>query len=292
MQPFEYVAPRTLEEVLDLLADAPEDTLLLAGGTSAVLMMKQDLLAPARVVALGRVEELKGLEARPDGSLRLRAGLTLAELGQAPAVASAYPVVARTARLIGNVRVRSVATLGGHLAHGDPAQDLPPVLMALGARVKAVSRRGTRWIPLEELYRDYMTTALEPDEVLTEVELPPPPPGLKAAYVKFTPRSRDDYATVGVACALVVEDGICRRAAIALGGVGPTPLRIRAAEAVLEGQVPTPERIAEAARLAEEGVEPWDDLRGSAAYKRAMSRVWTARVLTELVWEAGVGTAA
>jgi len=156
------------------------------------------------------------------------------------------------------------------------------VLMALGATVTCASRGGTRRLPLDEFYVGFMETAIGPDEVLTEVELPPPPSGLRATYVKFTPRSQDDYGTVNVACALVLEDGVCRSAALVLGGVGATPLRIRSAEGCLSGHPLTDGRIAEASRLAAEEIDPWDDLRGSAAYKRAMARVWTARALTAL----------
>lgn len=282
MQPFDYLAPDRLEDVLELVAPPDHDVTLLGGGTAAVLLMKQDLIAPGTVVDLAHVAELGGITPQPDGGLRVGATCRLVELEESPIVGSTYPAVARAAHGIGNVRVRAVATVGGNLVHADPAQDLAPVLMTLDARVVLASRQGTRRLAVDAFYVDVMETVLRRDEVLTAVELPPPPAGRRAAYLKFTPRSREDYGTVNVACALVIEEAACRSAVLVLGGVGPTPIRIRAAEAVLAGYPMTDARIAEAARLAAEGIEPWDDLRGSAAYKRAMARVWTARVLTRL----------
>jgi carbon-monoxide dehydrogenase medium subunit len=282
MHPFEYVAPERLDDALERLARADGETMLLGGGTASVLLMKQDLIAPDVVVDLGRIPELGGIDARPDGGLRLGATCRLAELEDSAAVRSTYPIIASTAHRVGNVRVRNVATLGGNLVHADPAQDLPPVLMALGVTVTLASRRGTRQLPLDAFYLGFMETAIQRDEVLTEAKAPPPPAGFRATYIKFTPRSQDDYGTVNVACALVLEDGVCRSAALVLGGVGATPLRIRSAEACLSGYPLTGARIAEASRLAAEGIAPWDDLRGSATYKRAMARVWTSRALTAL----------
>jgi aerobic carbon-monoxide dehydrogenase medium subunit len=282
MHPFEYVAPTRLDDALDRLSRAGGETILLGGGTATVLLMKQDLIAPDVVIDLGRIAELEGIDLRPDGGLRLGATCRLADLEDSAPVGAAYPVVARTARRVGNVRVRNVATLGGNLVHADPAQDLPPVLMALGATVTLASRRGARRLPLDAFYVGFMETAIARDELLTEVELPPPPEGLRATYIKFTPRSQDDYGTVNIACALVLEGGICRSAALVVGGAGATPLRIRSAEACLNGHPLSDARIAEASTFAAEEIDPWDDLRGSATYKRAMARVWTARALTAL----------
>lgn len=282
MHPFEYVAPERLEHALERLAGAGDETILLGGGTATVLLMKQDLIAPAVVIDLGRIQELRGIDARRDRGLRLGATCRLEELEDSPALRTAYPVLARTAHGVGNVRVRHVATLGGNLVHADPAGDLPPVLMALGATVTLASRQGTRRLPLDTFYKGFMETEIRRDEVLTEVELPPPPAGLRATYIKFTPRSQDDYGTVNVACALVLENGVCRSAALVLGGVGATPLRIRSAETHLSGHPLTDARVAEASGLAADAIDPWDDLRGGAEYKRAMARVWTARALAAL----------
>jgi len=289
MHPFEYVAPERLHDVLDRLSRANGETILLGGGTATVLLMKQDLLAPDVVIDLGRITELGGINSHADGGLRLGATCRLAELEDSAVLRTAYPVVTRTAHGVGNVRVRSVATLGGNLVHADPAQDLPPVLIALGATVILASQRGTRQLPLDAFYLSFMETSIGRDEVLTEVNLPPPSPRLRATYIKFTPRSQDDYGTVNVACALELEDSVCRSAALVLGGVGATPLRVRAAEGCLLGHPLTDQHIAEASRLAAEAIDPWDDLRGSAAYKRAMARVWTARALTELRRDAPSG---
>jgi aerobic carbon-monoxide dehydrogenase medium subunit len=291
MLPFEYIAPERLDDALDRLARPDGETVLLGGGTATVLLMKQDLIAPEVIIDLGRVPELGGIDVRLDRGLRLGAMCRLAELEDSAAVAEAYPVVAATAHRVGNVRVRNVATLGGSLVHADPAQDLPPVLMSLGATVRLARRGGVRQLPLDAFYTGFMETAIGRDEVLTDVELPPPPAGLRATYIKFTPRSQDDYGTVNVAAALVLEDGVCRSAVLVLGGVGATPLRIRSAETCLRGRPLTNPSIAEASRLASEEIDPWDDLRGSAAYKRAMARVWTARALAALRHEVREGGA-
>ena len=158
-----------------------------------------------------------------------------------------------------------------------------PLLLALDARVRLARRMGQRELTLEEFLMDTMVTAIEPEEVLIEVVIPPQALARASRYVKFTPRSLEDYATVGVACSVELDpDGICRQARVAVGGAGPTAMRLTEAEAVLVGQQLTPQVCREAAALAGQGVQPWDDLRGSAAYKRAMVRVWTERVLLAL----------
>lgn len=288
MQAFKYLAPSGLDEVLDILAAAEDETILLGGGTATTLLMKQDLLAPAAVVGLGRVPELRGITTLAGGGLRLGSTCTVTAVDRSPAVAAAYPVLAYTARQIGNVRVRNVATLGGNLVHADPAQDLPPVLMALGATVELQRRGAARTVAVADLIVDFMATCIEPDEVLVALHLPPPPPGLRATYIKFTPRSRDDYATVGVACALTLDGDRCRTAALVVGGAGPTPLRMSEAEGILLDGPLTRDRIDAAAAAVAGAVEPWDDIRGSAEYKRAMSQVWAARALAALGREAGL----
>jgi len=181
------------------------------------------------------------------------------------------------------VRIRNQATVGGNLAHADPAQDPPPMLAALGAAVTVVSPRGARSIAVEDLAVDHFTTTLAGDEIITEVIVPPLAPGTRATYVKFLPRTADDYATVSVAAAMRLADGAVADTRIVLGAVGPTPIRARAAEAALAGAKPSRERLAQAAALVRDEVDPLDDLRGSAEYKREMARVWTERALLALV---------
>jgi carbon-monoxide dehydrogenase medium subunit len=180
-------------------------------------------------------------------------------------------------------RIRNQAPVGGNLAHADPAQDPPPMLIALDASVVLSSAAGERSLPLDAFFVDYLTTRLEPGEVLTAVRLPPLPEGTRATYEKFLPRTHDDYATVSVGAALRRDaDGRCQDVRVALGGVAGVPLHIRAVEDALRGEVLTDARIAEAAALVTDLVDPPDDVRGSAAYKRRMARVWTERALRKL----------
>jgi carbon-monoxide dehydrogenase medium subunit len=193
-----------------------------------------------------------------------------------PALRDAFASVA-------TVRIRNQATVGGNLAHADPAQDPPPMLVALEASVVVRSPRGERSLPVGELAVDHFTTSLAHDEVITAVVLPPLEPGTRETYLKFLPRTADDYATVSVAATLrFADDGTVADVRIALGAVGPTPIRARKAEDALRGERAERKRIGEAAALVRDEVAPLDDLRGSAAYKREMARVFTGRALAQL----------
>lgn len=270
---FDLKLPATQDEALELLR--ADGAIALGGGTATALLLKQHLIDPTRIVALNRVEGLRRIEPLPDGGLALGATLTLAEVSQV----TGYPSLASAAGNVGNVRVRAVATLGGCVAHGDPCQDVPPVLLTLGARV-VTDRRS---IPIAEFYTDYMETALQPGEMILRIELPPLAPGSRSSYVKFTPRSLDDYATVGVACRLDLDGtGTCTGVAVAFAGVGQTAILTRGPAQALAGRRPDPGSIAAAAEAAASETEPMDDLRGSAAYKRAMARLWTERSLADL----------
>jgi carbon-monoxide dehydrogenase medium subunit len=183
MHAFKYAAPQTVEDVLDLLAEAEEETVVVGGAISTTLMMKQNLLAPEVVVRLSQIEELKQIESTAEGGLRLGAGSTLYDVVHSPLVQKHFPVLAEAANLVGNVRVRAIATLGGNLAHADPAQDLPPVLMALGAVLEIRRRHESRFCPLGDFILDFMVTDLQPDELITAVLLPPPSPDLHATYM-------------------------------------------------------------------------------------------------------------
>jgi carbon-monoxide dehydrogenase medium subunit len=281
MRPFDYVEPETVEEVLALLAADAEDTHLLAGGTSLVILMKQDLVRPARVIGLRRLAALRAVDT--SAGLRLGALATHGVLARAGAVRGFAPALAATFGSVATVRIREQATLGGNLAHADPAQDPPVTLLALDASAVVRSAKGARTIPLDAFFVDLFETSLEPDELLLRVELPPLPVGARLTYQKFLPSTRDDYATVSVAAVVATDaTGICTHARIALGGAGPIPLRARDAERVLLGRLLDGGAIREAAELAAAATEPIDDLRGSAEYKRAMARVWTERALREV----------
>ncbi|HSW95424.1 MAG TPA: FAD binding domain-containing protein [Patescibacteria group bacterium] len=279
MRPFEYLEPETLDEALALLAADPDDTLLMAGGTALVILMKQDLVRPARVIGLRRLAELRQIKV-VDGGLVVGALATHGALARAPEVRAHAAALAATFAAVATVRIREQATLGGNLAHADPAQDPPVTLLALDGVAVARSASGSRRIALDALFVDVFETALEPDEVLLRVELPPVPPDARATYQKFLPGTLDDYATVSVAAVVATDPGgTCTHARIALGAAGPIPLRAREAERSLLGRRLDDAVIREAAALAAAATDPIDDLRGSAEYKRAMAGVWTERAL-------------
>lgn len=270
--------PADLEGVLAAL-EAP-GSMLVAGGTSVSLLLKHRLVAPERLVALRHVDALSAIEAHPDGSLFVGATATLRAIAHAPEIRAGFPALAGAAAQVGNPRVRSVATLGGHLAHADPRQDLPPVLLALDGRVIAAGPRGRREIPMASLAIGLMETCLDDDEVILGVRVPPRRADSVGAYVRYTPVSAEDYPTVAVAVELSLgPGGLVRAARVAVGGAGPTARLIEEAAALLEGRS-LDAAAREAAGAAVAGsVSPVGDQRGSPAYKAAMAALWTRRAL-------------
>ena len=287
MKAFELVEPATLDEAVSLLD--PEDDLVraIAGGTALMLMMKARLFQPVRLVSLRRLNgALRGVRADGGGGLTIGAMTTLTELERTPQVASALPVVSRALRTLSNVRIRNVATLGGHLAHGDPHMDLPPILLTLGARVRAASRRGERRIDLADLFVGYYQSAIARDELITQIEIPAQPPGVHTWYEKFAALSADDWPAVGVAVWLRTEGDAITESRVAVSAATERPVRAAGAEAALTGRPATPRTFAEAADAAAREIETLSDIRGSAAYKREMVRVHTRRALSR-AWERG-----
>ncbi len=280
MIPFEYRAPRTLEEALAHLREFGEDARPLAGGTALVLMMRQRLVRPACLVDLRHIKDLCRLRAA-NGSLIIGPCVTHREVETNPLVRKKLPVLAETYHHVATIRIRNLATVGGGLAHADPNQDPPVTLLALGARARARGPHGERQIPLDNFFTDYYQTSLAPGELLTGVTVPVPGPRTGCAFLKFLPRTADDYATVAAA-ACVTLDASGRRCAdvrIGLGCVGATPLRARAAEDVIRGQALTDELLRAAGEAAKRGLDPIGDHRGSAQYKREMAAVFLGRAV-------------
>jgi carbon-monoxide dehydrogenase medium subunit len=284
MRPFQLHQAGSLEEVHSLLAEhGTDDTHLIAGGTSLMVLMTLGLIEPARLIALRKVSELKGIRQRQDGGLEIKAMATHRELEVSPEIRAFCPALSETFGHVATIRIRNQGTIGGNLAHADPAQDPPPMLIALNAQITLTSKAGERSIPLEDFFVDYLTTTIKPGEVLTNIQLPPLPKGTRATYAKFLPRTHDDYATVSVAATLRVDaDGRCEDVRVALGGVKGVPVHARAVEDALRGQDLTDRRIADAAALVLDLVDPPDDARGSASYKRRMARVFTERAVKGL----------
>ena len=286
MNAFDYRAPRSLDEALATLGEYGDEARVVAGGTALVTMLRQRLVRPGCLVSLRDVPGLDRIEPT-NGSLRLGALVTHRQAEMSPLLQGRVPVLAETFRRVGSIRIRHMATIGGALAHADPNQDPPVTLLALGARVELRRAGRQRELPLDEFFRDYYETALEPGEVVTGIAVPLPAVGSGASFIKFLPRTADDYATVAVAVSLTLEaDGQrCRQARIALGSVGMTPLRGRTAEALLPGQR-LGESLLQAVGEAVKGeVDPLSDHRGSAAYKREMTAVMLGRALTQ-AWDA------
>ena len=286
MNAFEYRVPRALDEALTVLREYGEDARVVAGGTALVTMMRQQLVRPGCLVSLRDVQGLDRIEA-VNGALRLGALVTHREAEVSPVVRERLPVLAETFRRVATIRIRHMATVGGALAHADPNQDPPVTLLALGARVEIRGAGGRRELSLGEFFRDYYETALVPGELVTAVTVPLLSASSGATFLKFLPRSADDYATVAVAATVALEpDGErCREARIALGSVGVTPLRARVAEALLSGQRLGESVLRAVGEAAKGEVDPLSDHRGSAEYKREMTAVMVGRALTQ-AWEA------
>ncbi len=271
---FDYTAPDTLEEAIRALADGGEDAKLLAGGHSLLPLMKLRLAAPSLLVDLRKVPGLHGIQ-REDGSWRIGALTPHAALEHTPDLG----VVARAAGTIADPQVRNRGTIGGSLAHGDPASDLPAVMMICDASVTLQGAGGQRSVGANDLFRNYMETAIEPQEVLTEVRLPAFD-GWGYSYQKFNRRS-EDWAMVAVS-ALVKQTGdVCEDVRVGLTNMSSVPLRAGAVEEALRGKPLNAESIAQAAEQAAEDTDPPADLNASADYKRHLARVLCRRALEE-----------
>jgi aerobic carbon-monoxide dehydrogenase medium subunit len=280
MIPFEYRTPKNLKEVHAALQEFGPDAKLIAGGTALVIMMKQRLVRPSCVVSLRNLRGLNGVEVK-DGGLSIGGLATHRAVESSSLVRRRLPVLAETYHHVATIRVRNMATVGGGLAHADPNQDPPPTLIALGATVKAASANGSRVVPLDGFFTDYYETVLNPEEIITELFIPKVAANTGAAYIKFLPRTADDYATVSAAAVLTLDKNLksITDVRIALGSVGTTPIRATAAEAVLRGQPVKAEAFSEAGEKAKEAVDPISDFRGSAGYKKEMAAVFVRRAL-------------
>ena len=276
---WELLEPASLDDALALLDADDSSVRAIAGGTALSLLLQSRIFRPTRLVSLRKLDgELRGVHVDADGSLRIGALTTLTELERSPVLAVSEPVLARALHALSNVRVRNMATIGGHLAHGDPHMDLPPILVTLDARVRVRSPRGERWIEMSDLITGYYETSLAGDELIAELHVPVQPPGARAAYAKFTALSADDWPAVGVAVWLRRAADAIAEARVVVGGATVRPTRMAAAEAALAGTHGT-DGFAEAARAAAADVDPIADVRGSRAYKREMVRVHVERAL-------------
>lgn len=274
---FEYRAPATLEEAIALLADGGEDARVIAGGQSLIPMMKLRFAAPSLLVDLNTIPGLEYAEER-NGHLCVGPLARNSQLAVSDVLESRYPTMAAVAPRISDPLVRNLGTLGGSLAHADPAGDWGSVMLALDAEVQIRSASGERVVAIDDFLVDTFTTALEAGEVLTEVRVPKPEGRFGGAYLEIK-RKVGDFATAGAAVSLELDDGHVRRAGIAMTAVGPRNLKAAAAEEALTGSEASDVAFDEAARLAAEAAEPVSDVRGSAEYKREAVRVFVRRGL-------------
>lgn len=272
MSPFELAEPSTLSQATALLGE--EGVRPLSGGTALMLMMKAGVLRPKRLVSLRKLK-MDGIDIGASGELRVGAMTALGELERSPAVKKAFPVITRTLRTLSNVRVRNVATVGGALAHADPHMDLPPLLSALGARVTIAGPGGERSAPVEELYAGYLENTLKRNELITRLEIPALGKR-RAAYLKCTTRSADDWPALGMA---VVLDG--DEARVFMSAATDKPTRLVAAEKILKGSSFNQDILRRAGEAAAEAVQIEGDMHGSAAYKKQLIRVYLARTVHE-----------
>lgn len=274
---FTYFAPSSLPAVWELLQRYEGDAKILAGGQSLIPLMKLRLAAPAYLIDLRNVPGLTTL-AEQDGSLVLGAMVRETALEHTPLIQQRYPGIHEASAVVADPLVRNFATLGGNLAHADPANDHPAMMLALGASVLAAGPAGSREIPIDDFLVDTLETSLAPDEALVEIHVPRPTPSSGSAYVKLE-RKVGDYAIVAVAASVTLDGDNCARAGIALTNVGPKAIRARSAESFLVGKRLDEEAMREAGRLAAEDAQPSADLRGPEEYKRAMVRNLTVRAL-------------
>jgi carbon-monoxide dehydrogenase medium subunit len=283
--PFEMVEPASLKEAVALLD--PEDPTIrpVAGGTALMLMMKAGVFQPSRLICLHKIEpDFSRIAVASAGELHIGAMATLSQVEHDPNVAARLPVLTQALRRLSNPRVRNVARVGGALAHGDPHMDLPPVLTALGARITISGPNGTRELPLEQLYSGYYETVLEKNELITAAAVPALG-ARKAAYMKVTSRTADDWPALGVAVTFALKDGAMRDPVVVVSAATEKVTRMSGAEKILQGAPAEDAVLKRAGDAAAEEASILADAHGSAAYKRELLRVYLRRAVRRALGE-------
>jgi len=279
MIPFELVEPTSLKDAIALIDPDDPDVRPIAGGTALMLMMKAGVFQPRRLVSLRKLNgAMTGIGTTSSGDLRIGAMTPLATVEYSPDIARHAPVIVRTMKRLANVRVRNVATVGGALAHGDPHMDLPPVAIALGAQVRIVGPGGERELAVEDLLTGYYETALKPNELIASLTIPAQG-AHRAAYMKVTAGSADDWPALGVAVAINLDGDNIKSARVVVSAATPKATRLAAVEKFLAGAAISDKVLRAAGDAAAAEAEVIGDLRGSAAYKRELLRVYVGRAL-------------
>jgi aerobic carbon-monoxide dehydrogenase medium subunit len=276
---FEYLRPNTIPEAIAFLQQYGDDAKILSGGQSLIPMMKLRIARPAYLIDINRIAGLSYI--KEEGGFLKIGGLTReAELESSPVVHAKYPILVDTTQVIGDPQVRNLATVGGNLAHGDPANDHPATMLALGAQIVATGSGGERIIPIEEFFLSLFSTALQPGEILTEIRVPALPARSGGAYFKLE-RKVGDFATAAVAAQVTLDaSGAVQKVGIALTNVGPTPIKARNAEDFLRGKKPDEANIRQTGQLAADEAQPSSDLRGPAEYKTGLVKELAKRALS------------
>ena len=275
---FEYLRPNTVPEAIAFLQQYGDNAKILSGGQSLIPMMKFRLARPSHLIDINRISGLSYIK-EEGGYLKIGGLVREAELEDSPVIRQKYRILFDTSRVIADPQIRNRATLAGNLAHGDPANDHPATMMALGAKIVAAGPQGERVIPVESFFITLFTTALQHDEIVTEIRIPIPPARSGGAYLKLE-RKVGDFATAAVAVQLTVDqEGNCQQAGIALTNVGAVPIKVAKGEEFLRGKKLDEANITQAAQLAAEAAQPSSDLRGPEEYKRGLVKELTRRAL-------------
>ena len=275
---FEYLPPSNISDAVALLQKHGDEAKILAGGHSLIPAMRLRLAEPGYLIDISGIGGLDYIQ-EESGQLRIGAMTSEAALEESDIVQRKFPLLLDTTKMIADPSVRNMATVGGNLAHGDPANDHPATMLALRASVVAEGPNGTREIKIDDFFPDFFTTALSEDEILTEIRIPTPPSASGGAYLKIE-RKVGDYAAAAVACQLNIDSsGSIENIGLGLTNVGSTPIRASSAEELLKGKKPDENMLAEAGRLAAADSEPMEDLRGSAEYKIALVNELTQRAI-------------
>jgi carbon-monoxide dehydrogenase medium subunit len=275
--------PTTLDEAVTLLAKDGDETKIIAGGTALVIMLRNHLISPSVLLSLGRLPNLRYICHEVGAGLRIGGLVSIRDAERSPLILEKQPALASTFGKVGNVRVRNAATVAGNLSEADYASDPPCLLVALGARVKASSVKGEREIPLTEFFKGFYETALNSDEILTELKVPDLAPGSHAVYLKYVSRSSEDRPCVGMAAVLAREpDGTCKDLRLVAGAVSEIPQEFTGAGAMARGRHLSDPLIEEIAESFASAVEPLSDLRGSAWYRKKIIRVMARRAMQQV----------
>lgn len=281
----EYVRPSTLKEAIDALIKFGEGAKLIAGGQSLLAFMKQGMFEPDALVSLSGIPELREVKMGEDGSLDIGAMVTHAEIMYHPLILKHVPLLAETAAKVASTQIRNMGTWGGNLSHGEPGADPPAALIASNASVKITGPEGTRTIPVEDFFVDYLTTDLNPGEILTDIIVPAQPENCGTAYIKHTVRDNGDLAIVGIGVRVIVDraQSMIQEARIGINGASLTTIRAKEAESLLNRKVWNEDLIVKAGELSANACEPLDDAEASAEYRIKMVKVLVKRALKQAI---------